>query len=110
MRRSNRMKRILRDVHDRIDAELHTVGLQRFGAAIAHRMELIEVLPPVSTTIRERYGGYAWRYWTASRPSTSSFNPGWMRTAGVICRLPRISTISASRDRSTHHRQPRKQS
>ena len=44
MRRSNRMKEIMRDVHDRIDAELHTVGLQRFGAAIAHRMELIEVL------------------------------------------------------------------
>ena len=44
MRRSNRMKRILRDVHDKIDAELHTVGLQHFGAAIAHRMELIEVL------------------------------------------------------------------
>ena len=44
MRRSDRMKQIMRDVHDRIDAELHTVGLQRFGAAIAQRMELIEVL------------------------------------------------------------------
>ncbi len=50
MRRSNRMKRILRerghreDVHDRIDAELHTVGLKHFSEAIAHRMELIEVL------------------------------------------------------------------
>ena len=52
MRRSNRMKRILReageqerqDVHDRIDAELHTVGLQHFGEAIAQRMALIEVL------------------------------------------------------------------
>ena len=44
MRRSNRMKEIMRDAHDRIDAELHTVGLQRFGAAIALRMELIEVL------------------------------------------------------------------
>jgi hypothetical protein len=32
------------DVHDKIDAELHTIGLQRFGAAIAQRMELIEVL------------------------------------------------------------------
>jgi hypothetical protein len=32
------------DVHDKIDAELHTVGLQHFGAAIAQRMELIEVL------------------------------------------------------------------
>jgi hypothetical protein len=32
------------EVHDKIDAELHTVGLQRFGAAIAQRMELIEVL------------------------------------------------------------------
>ena len=30
------------DVHDRIDAELHTVGLQHFGEAIAQRMELIE--------------------------------------------------------------------
>ena len=49
MRRSNRMKRILREqsgqeVHDKIDAELHTVGLQHFGEAIAQRMELIEVL------------------------------------------------------------------
>jgi len=44
MRRSERRKPIMRDVHDRIDAELHTVGLQRFAAAIAHRMELIEVL------------------------------------------------------------------
>ena len=44
MRRSNRMRQIMRDVHNKIDAELHTVGLQRFGAAIAHRMELIEVL------------------------------------------------------------------
>ena len=52
MRRSNRMKRIRRheaseqerqDVHDKIDAELHTVGLQHSGAAIAQRMELIEV-------------------------------------------------------------------
>ena len=32
------------EVHDRIDAELHTVGLQHFGEAIAQRMELIEVL------------------------------------------------------------------
>ena len=32
------------DVHDRIDAELHTVGLQHFGEAIAQRMVLIEVL------------------------------------------------------------------
>ena len=32
------------DVHDRIDAELHTVGLKHFSKAIAHRMELIEVL------------------------------------------------------------------
>jgi hypothetical protein len=46
------MKRILREqsghpdteVHDKIDAELHAVGLQRFGQAIAQRMELIEVL------------------------------------------------------------------
>jgi hypothetical protein len=47
MCRSNRMKRILRErqeVHDKIDAELHTVGLQRFGEAIAQRMELIEGL------------------------------------------------------------------
>jgi hypothetical protein len=53
MRRSNRMKRILReqsvrqerqDVHAKIDAELHTVGLEHFGEAIAQRMELIEVL------------------------------------------------------------------
>jgi len=52
MRRSNRMRQILREareqkrqeVHDKIDAELHTVGLQRFGEAIAQRMELIEVL------------------------------------------------------------------
>src|SRR4030095_11345823 len=52
MRRSNRMKRILceqsghpdTEVHDKIDAELHAVGLQRFGQAIAERMELIEVL------------------------------------------------------------------
>ena len=33
-----------RNVHDRIDAELHTVGLQHFGEAIAQRMVLIEVL------------------------------------------------------------------
>jgi len=32
------------EVHHRIDAELHTVGLQHFGEAIAQRMELIEVL------------------------------------------------------------------
>ena len=32
------------EVHDKIDAELHTVGLQHFGEAIAQRMELIEVL------------------------------------------------------------------
>ena len=32
------------EVHDKIDAELHTVGLQRFGETIAQRMELIEVL------------------------------------------------------------------
>ena len=56
MRQSNRMKRILREqsghprtaggqeVHDRINAELHTVGLEHFGEAIAQRMELIEVL------------------------------------------------------------------
>jgi hypothetical protein len=31
-------------VHDRIDAELHTVGLEGFSEAIANRMELIEVL------------------------------------------------------------------
>ena len=66
MRQSNRMKRILgeqsrhpqqppskrleakeqerQEVHDSIDAELHTVGLQHFNEAIAQRMELIEVL------------------------------------------------------------------
>jgi hypothetical protein len=47
MCRSNRMKRILRErqeTHDKIDAELHTVGLQHFGEAIAQRMELIEGL------------------------------------------------------------------
>jgi hypothetical protein len=52
MRRSNQMKRILceqsghpdREVHDKIDAELHAVGLRRFGQAIAQRMELIELL------------------------------------------------------------------
>jgi hypothetical protein len=32
------------EVHDKIDAELHTVGLQHFGEAIAQRMERIEVL------------------------------------------------------------------
>ena len=32
------------EVHDRIDAELHTVGLKHFSKTIAHRMELIEVL------------------------------------------------------------------
>ena len=32
------------EVQDKIDAELHTVGLQQFGQAIAQRMELIEVL------------------------------------------------------------------
>ena len=32
------------EVHCRIDAELHTVGLQHFGEAIAQRMELIEAL------------------------------------------------------------------
>ena len=49
MRRSNRMKGILceqsgHDIHDKIDAELHTVGLQHVGVAIAQRMELLEVL------------------------------------------------------------------
>ena len=50
MRRSNRMKcaeareQERQEVHDKIDAELHTVGLQHFGEAIAQRMELIEVL------------------------------------------------------------------
>ena len=49
MSRSNQMKRILKEhereeVHHRIDAELHTVGLKHFSKAIAHRMELIEVL------------------------------------------------------------------
>src|SRR4030095_12146462 len=51
MRRLNRMAQILpeqeqerQEVHDKIDAELHTVGLRHFGAAIAQRMELIEVL------------------------------------------------------------------
>ena len=49
MRQSNRMKRILREqsghprtgggqeVHDRINAELHTVGLEHFGEAIAQQ-------------------------------------------------------------------------
>ena len=32
------------EVHDKIDAELQTVGLRHFGEAIAQRMELIEVL------------------------------------------------------------------
>jgi hypothetical protein len=32
------------EVHDRIDAELHTIGLKHFSKAIARRMELIEVL------------------------------------------------------------------
>ena len=32
------------EVHDRIEAELHAVGLKHFSKAIAHRMELIEVL------------------------------------------------------------------
>ena len=32
------------EVHGRIDAELHTVGLTHFSKAIARRMELIEVL------------------------------------------------------------------
>jgi hypothetical protein len=32
------------EVHDSIDAELHTVGLQHFSEAIAQRMELIEVI------------------------------------------------------------------
>ena len=31
------------EVHDKIDVELHTVGLQHFDEAIAQRMELIEV-------------------------------------------------------------------
>src|SRR5687768_15740986 len=47
MRRSSRTKRILREqqeAHDRIDDELHAVGLQHFGEPIAQRMELIEVL------------------------------------------------------------------
>jgi HD-GYP domain-containing protein (c-di-GMP phosphodiesterase class II) len=49
------MKRILRErleareqerqeVHDKIDAELHTAGLQHFGESIAQRMALIEAL------------------------------------------------------------------
>ena len=32
------------EAHDKIDAELHTVGLRHFDDAIAQRMELIEVL------------------------------------------------------------------
>jgi hypothetical protein len=48
MRRSNRMKRIReqerQEVDDKIDVELHSVGLQHFGAAIAQRMALIEVI------------------------------------------------------------------
>ncbi len=32
------------EVHHKINAELHTVGLQHFGEAIARRMELLEVL------------------------------------------------------------------
>jgi hypothetical protein len=32
------------EAHDKIDAELHTVGLRHFGEAIAQRMQLIEVL------------------------------------------------------------------
>ena len=32
------------EVHARIDAELHTVGLEHFSEAIAQRMELIELL------------------------------------------------------------------
>lgn len=32
------------EVHDKIDAELHAVGLEHFGEAIAQRMELIEVI------------------------------------------------------------------
>ena len=32
------------ELHDRIDAELHTAGLRHFAEAIAQRMELIEVL------------------------------------------------------------------
>src|SRR5688572_2691254 len=32
------------EVHDKIDAELHTVGLRHFGEAIAQRMKLIEML------------------------------------------------------------------
>ena len=48
MRWSNRMKRNRererQEVDDKIDVELHSVGLQHFGAAIAQRMALIEVL------------------------------------------------------------------
>ena len=48
MRRSNRMNRIReqerQEVDDKIDVELHSVGLQHFGAAIAQRMALIEVI------------------------------------------------------------------
>ena len=48
MRRSNRINEAReqerQELHGKIDAELHTVGLQHFGEAIAQRMELIEVL------------------------------------------------------------------
>ena len=46
MRQTNRLKRILRDqeIEAKIDAELHMVGLEHFGEAIAQRMKLIEVL------------------------------------------------------------------
>jgi hypothetical protein len=43
-RRLEARKQERQDVHDKIDAELHTVGLQHFGVAVAQRMELIEVL------------------------------------------------------------------
>ena len=44
MRQSDLEEQQREEVHDRIDAELHTVGLKHFSKAIAHRMELIEVL------------------------------------------------------------------
>jgi hypothetical protein len=55
MRQSNRKKRILPDhcaqpcpggeeVHEKIDAELHMVGLEHFSEMIAQRMTLLEVL------------------------------------------------------------------
>ena len=53
------------EVHDSIDAELHTVGLQHFSEAIAQGMELIEVLAARFNNDSRMIRRLCLEYWTA---------------------------------------------